>query len=176
MVRACRFYRSKYTNAQKEEVYMGVTQFEPTDARRALPCWDEPAIKATFVVTLVVPKALTALSNMPVVRSTLHNEPLRAQRPLTKTLPWQVSETDKDAELKTVTFDETPIMSTYLLAFVVGEFDYVEDKTSNGVVVRVYTPLGKSEQGLFALQVAVKTLPFYDGTLFADPDISRAQT
>lgn len=133
------FYRSKYTNAQKEEVYMGVTQFEPTDARRALPCWDEPAIKATFVVTLVVPKALTALSNMPVV-----------------------SETNKDADLKTVTFDETPIMSTYLLAFVVGEFDYVEDKTSNGVVVRVYTPLGKSEQGLFALQVAVKTLPFYD--------------
>ncbi len=87
-----------------------------------------------------------------------------------------MSETDKDAELKTVTFDETPIMSTYLLAFVVGEFDYVEDKTSNGVVVRVYTPLGKSEQGLFALQVAVKTLPFYDGTLFAESDISRAQT
>jgi hypothetical protein len=77
---------------------------------------------------------------------------------------WQVSEKSKDADLKTVTFDETPIMSTYLLAFVVGEFDYVEDKTSNGVVVRVYTPLGKSEQGLFALQVAVKSLPFYDGT------------
>jgi aminopeptidase N len=75
-----------------------------------------------------------------------------------------VSEKSKDADLKTVTFDETPIMSTYLLAFVVGEFDYVEDKTSNGVVVRVYTPLGKSEQGLFALQVAVKSLPFYDGT------------
>lgn len=87
-----------------------------------------------------------------------------------------MSETNKDAELKTVTFDETPIMSTYLLAFVVGEFDYVEDKTSNGVVVRVYTPLGKSEQGLFALQVAVKTLPFYDGMLFADPGISLAHT
>lgn len=55
-------------------------------------------------------------------------------------------------------------MSTYLLAYVVGEFDYVEDKTSNGVVVRVYTPLGKSDQGRFALDVAVKTLPFYDGT------------
>ncbi len=54
-------------------------------------------------------------------------------------------------------------MSTYLLAFVVGEFDYVEDKTRDGVLVRVYTPIGKREQGLFALQVAVKTLPFYDG-------------
>lgn len=133
------FYRSKYLNARKEETYMGVTQFEPTDARRAIPCWDEPTLKATFVVTLVVPKGLTALSNMPVAL-----------------------ESEEGESLKVVTFHETPIMSTYLLAFVVGEFDYVEDKTSHGVLVRVYTPLGKSEQGLFALQVAVKSLSFYD--------------
>ena len=46
-------------------------------------------------------------------------------------------------------------MSTYLLAFVVGEFDYVEEKDSNGVLVRVYTPVGKKEQGKFALDVSV---------------------
>lgn len=91
---------------------------------------------------------------------------------------------------KEVTFARTPIMSIYLLAYIVGEFDFVEDKTPNGVTVRVYTPLGKREQGnppkkvqkqhglsstfsltfllflfllgQFALQVAVKTLPFYD--------------
>ena len=52
-------------------------------------------------------------------------------------------------------------MSTYLLAFIVGEFDYVEGRDANGVLIRVYTPMTKSEQGHFALEVAQKTLPFY---------------
>ena len=54
-----------------------------------------------------------------------------------------------------MTFARSPVMSTYLLAFVVGEFDYVEEKDSNGVLVRVYTPVGKKEQGKFALDVSV---------------------
>lgn len=53
-------------------------------------------------------------------------------------------------------------MSTYLVAVVVGEFDYVEDKTSDGVLVRVYTPKTKKEQGRFALETAVKVLPYYN--------------
>jgi puromycin-sensitive aminopeptidase len=67
----------------------------------------------------------------------------------------------EDNTWKVVTYERTPIMSTYLLAFVVGEYDYVEDKDADGVLVRVYTPVGKKEQGQFALEVAVKTLPFY---------------
>jgi puromycin-sensitive aminopeptidase len=50
-------------------------------------------------------------------------------------------------------YERTPIMSTYLLAFVVGEYDFIEQRDSNGVLIRVYTPLGKTEQGKFALEV-----------------------
>lgn len=59
----------------------------------------------------------------------------------------------EEGELKRVTFAQSPIMSTYLLAFIVGEFDYVEEKDANGLLVRVYTPVGKAEQGRFALEV-----------------------
>jgi puromycin-sensitive aminopeptidase len=134
------FYRSKYTSPDGEERFGAVTQFEATDARRAFPCWDEPAIKATFDVTLVVPKDRVALSNMPVKSE---------------------SALKSDDSWKEVVYERTPVMSTYLLAFVVGEYDFVEGKDSDGVTVRVYTPLGKKAQGDFALQVAVKTLPFY---------------
>ena len=58
-----------------------------------------------------------------------------------------------DSKLRVV-FDTSPIMSTYLLAFIIGEYDYVEDIDSDGVRVRVYTPQGKKEQGRFALEVS----------------------
>ncbi|CAG8486022.1 10361_t:CDS:10 [Ambispora leptoticha] len=60
----CGFYRSSYTDATGSKKYLATNQFEATDARRAFPCWDEPAIKATFDVTLIVPTELVALSNM----------------------------------------------------------------------------------------------------------------
>lgn len=60
----------------------------------------------------------------------------------------------EDASLKVVTYARTPVMSTYLVAFVVGEFDYVEGKDSDGVFIRVYTPKGKTIQGQFALEVS----------------------
>ncbi|KAH3753711.1 hypothetical protein DPMN_188354 [Dreissena polymorpha] len=135
------FYRSKYTGPDGEDRYGASTQFEASDARRSFPCWDEPALKATFDITLVAPKNRVALSNMPVVSET---------------------EDTADSSLKVVKYSRSPIMSTYLLAFVVGEYDYVEATDKDGVLIRVYTPVGKKEQGQFALDVAVKTLPFYN--------------
>ena len=59
------FYRSEYTNDLGERRKLATTQFEPTDARRAFPCWDEPAQKASFQVTLVVPSDMAGVSNTP---------------------------------------------------------------------------------------------------------------
>lgn len=130
------FYRSVYEhNGEKKN--MAVTQFEPADARRCFPCWDEPACKATFKITLEVPSELLALSNMPVIDEKV------------------------DGSLKTLSFQESPIMSTYLMAIVIGLFDYVEGSTTDGIKVRVYCQVGKSNQGKFALDVAVKTLDLY---------------
>jgi len=134
------FYRSRYKNAKGEQKIMVSTQFEALDARRCFPCWDEPACKATFKCTLVCKTGLHALSNMPVERRSV----------------------EKKGELTRFEYMTTPIMSTYLLAFCVGEFDYVAGTTKNGVSIRVFAPPGRSEQGRFALDVAIRTLDIYD--------------
>lgn len=85
------FYRSQYKDAEGNTKHLVVTQFEACDARQAFPCWDEPAAKATFSVTLVVPFAMEALSNMPVKEITA-----------------------VESDVKTVYFEKTPIMSTYV--------------------------------------------------------------
>ena len=73
-----------------------------------------------------------------------------------------VVDSKEEGELKRVTFARSPIMSTYLLAFIVGEFDFVEEKDANGLLVRVYTPVGKAEQGRFALEVrTIVYVPLY---------------
>src|SRR3989344_4017319 len=132
------FYRSKYIH-NGEEKYLATTQFESTDARRAFPCIDEPSAKAVFDVTLMVPKEKTVISN------TIESEVL-----------------EHDGGYKSVKFESTPRMSTYLLAFIVGDFEYIEKKTKGGVMVRVFVTPGKSLQAKFALDVAVKTLDFYE--------------
>lgn len=131
------FYASTYEKDGVKKT-MAVTQFEAVYARRALPCWDEPALKATFSVHLTVDKGLVAVSNMPAIR-----------------------EEDQGAKVK-ISFDKTPVMSTYLLAFVIGEFDSIEGKTQDGVLVRIWTPPGKAEQGRFALDASIKILEFYN--------------
>lgn len=130
------WYRSKYDQDGTTK-WLATTQFESTSAREAFVCIDEPAAKATFDVTLHVDEALDAISNGQVVKSEISDG------------------------VKTVKFAQTPIMSTYLLAFLVGEFEYLETTNYEGVVVRVYTIPGKKDQGAFALDVAAKTLSFY---------------
>lgn len=132
------FYRSSYVY-EGQVHHMATTQFEATDARRAFPCFDEPAHKAVFHVSLVIPKGKTAISN---------------------TLP--VSKVEHEAGFEVVKFAPSPKMSTYLLAFIVGDFEYIEKKSKGGVLVRVYTTPGKIHQADFALDTTVKVLEFYE--------------
>ncbi|EEH16887.2 hypothetical protein PABG_06974 [Paracoccidioides brasiliensis Pb03] len=147
------FYRSKYTPVGTPSVgtpkddqnyYMLSTQFEACDARQAFPCFDEPNLKATFDFEIETPKYLVALSNMPV------------------------KETRQGSleDLQFVKFERTPVMSTYLLAWAVGDFEYVEALTErkyNGasIPVRVYTTRGLKEQARFALDYAHRTIDYF---------------
>ena len=133
------FYRSRYTDVDGNERYLATTQFEATDARRAFPCWDEPSTKATFDVTLVVPAELEAVSNMPIA-----------------------SETEARSGVKSVRFEETPVMSTYLLAFIIGNLTSVEQQADGGTLVRVWATRGKEEQCKFALEVSVDLLAYFN--------------
>jgi len=131
------FYRSRYEVAGKE-YHMATTQFEATDARRAFPCFDEPSAKAVFDIKLIVPNKSIAISN---------------------TMPISIRE--HSVGYQVVEFSPTPKMSTYLVAFIVGDLEYIEKKTKEGVLVRVFTTPGKKHQAEFALECAVKTLSFF---------------
>lgn len=138
------FYRSTYKSADGTEGILAVTQMEPTDARRAFPCFDEPALKAEFTVTLIADKKLTCISNMDVASET------EVQSKMSSELK------------KAVTFNKSPQMSTYLVAFIVGELNYIETNDFR-VPVRVYAPPGQDiENGRFSLDLAAKTLAFYE--------------
>ncbi len=133
------FYRSEYTNPEGEQSYLATTQFEATDARRAFPCWDEPAHKASFEVTLIIPADLAAVSNTPIIE-----------------------ESQPGPGLKSVKFGETPVMSTYLLAFVIGDLVGIHEQANQQTNVGIWTTRGKEDQGQFALDTSVKLLTFFN--------------
>lgn len=138
------FYRSSFKGANGEKTWFATTQMEPTDARRAFPCFDEPALKAEFTVTLVADKKYTCLSNMDVSSET------------------EIESKIDGSKKQAVKFNKSPVMSTYLLAFIVGELNYIETKNFR-VPIRVYaTKDQKIEDGQFSLELAAKTLAFYE--------------
>ncbi|KAK4185428.1 putative aminopeptidase [Podospora australis] len=146
------FYRSQYKPVvppaasvphDDEFHYMLSTQFESCDARRAFPCFDEPNLKSTFDFAIEIPEDQVALSNMPA-------------KSVTETKPGK----------KLVAFERSPIMSTYLLAWAVGDFEHIEaftDREYNGkkIPVRVYTTRGLKEQGQWALEHAPKIIDYF---------------
>ena len=128
------FYRSRF-EIDGQSRYIGVTQFEESDARRAFPCMDHPARKATFDVEMVVNAELTAISNGAVQ-----------------------SETPLENRKKSVQFERTPKMSTYLLFFGVGQFEFVQDTVDPRV--HVATTPGKLDYTSFGLTFGRQALKF----------------
>lgn len=134
------FYKAKYTDkATGETKYMATTQMEATDARRAFPCFDEPNLKAPFIIQLRSHKDYQHLSN---------------------TSPVDIVLEDDD---KITVFEATPAMSTYLVAFVVSELECVKSDVGR-VPVTVWATPGNEQEGQFAADLGARTIDFFEQT------------
>ncbi|KAL9931881.1 hypothetical protein V8E36_009196 [Tilletia maclaganii] len=178
------YYRATWEHGGKKGFY-GLTQFEPTSARRAFPLWDEPAIKATYAISMIHRSNTVSLSNMPVkstrpIALTEQVKLLRAHE-----LELKDAEKSKDGddaasagktegktesstdEWSLTTFETTPKVSSYLVAWANGPFKHLEAsyttaKTGRKVPLRIYATPEYIHQAQLALDVKVKALPVYE--------------
>ncbi|MXX91974.1 MAG: M1 family metallopeptidase [Chloroflexi bacterium] len=133
------FYISTFTDESGEERKIATTQFESTDARQAFPCFDEPAMKASFEIALTVPADLFAASNGPIISEVVSD----------------------DGSERTVKFGTTIKMSTYLVAFIVGPFEATDPVDVDGVPLRIIHPMGKGHLTSFALESGAFSLKYF---------------
>ncbi|MBM4440919.1 MAG: M1 family metallopeptidase [Candidatus Rokubacteria bacterium] len=132
------FYRSTYKDPSGVARVLAATQFEATDARRAFPCWDEPDFKAVFASTLVIDPAHTAVSNTAVVSET------------------------REGGKKVVRFADTIKMSTYLVAYVVGELEATEAVRVGNTPLKVWCVPGKKHLAAFGQEIGAASLAFFE--------------
>lgn len=132
------FYHSTYRDAAGAPRHLAATQFEATDARRAFPCWDEPAFKAVFSTTLAVDPALKAISN-----SRVHSESIEAGK-------------------RVVRFADTMPLSTYLVAFVVGDLEATEPILVGKTPLSIWCVPGKNHLTAFAQAISAFSLGFFE--------------
>ena len=131
------FYRSSYMDAWSgEKKWLAVTQLENTGARQAFPCMDEPDRKAKFTISITHDKTMTAVSNMPIKETT-----------------------EIDANTIKDSFEESKIMSTYLVACLVADFTFTPDPEDNSY--KVYYRDGKADQAAFAAGITRKFIEYY---------------
>ena len=145
------FFVDKYPTPSGDKLMLG-TQFEPTDARRVFPCWDEPVYRATYDITLVVREKLMAVANMP-----------------------EVSEKSLGNGWKEVVFARTPSMASYLVALYAGEFETLEGE-QDGVKLRIITTEGKRASAAYALESTKRLLAYFNeyfGTPYPLPKLDQ---
>ncbi|XP_037789937.1 endoplasmic reticulum aminopeptidase 1-like [Penaeus monodon] len=163
------FYLSSYKTASGEKRYIATTHFEPTAARAAFPCFDEPQLKAKFHLGIYREPHQFTLFNMPLQTSVKAEDSELVYVVLPIFLPPNMSvyhffEHSRFHDQ----FQESVEMSTYLVAFVVCDYDHVTNKTSNNVSVSVYAPPMMISQASYALRMATQILDFYE-TFFGVP-------
>jgi glutamyl aminopeptidase len=136
------FYRSLYTNSLGRQVPIATSKFQPTYARRAFPCFDEPSFKSTFSTVLVRPsEGYIALSNMPVDAEV---------------------EGSPSSGLTTVTFEKSVPMVTYLACFIVCDFEYEEKLTAtHQTKFRVYATPQQKDRVRYALDIGANITDFF---------------
>jgi aminopeptidase N len=135
-------YYSTYDDKDGKKIRFLTTQFEPAHARKMFPGWDEPAFKAKFTLSVLLPdkfKDYLAVSNTKI-----------AQR------------SPAGPNVTKITFEQTPAMSSYLAVLTVGKLERTDPTSVAGVEVAVVTPIGRKEQGSYAVEVTAKTLPYYN--------------
>ncbi|EER10713.1 Puromycin-sensitive aminopeptidase, putative [Perkinsus marinus ATCC 50983] len=137
-------YRSAYVDQYGKSKHLLCTQMEAIDARRAFPCIDEPSAKAVFRITVTTEAHRQVISNMP-----------EASRAL-------FAAEHSGSLMQRVTFMASPLMSPYLMALVVGEFEFLQSSTQRGTLVRVLATPGRKDQCHFALDTATRVLEWYE--------------
>jgi aminopeptidase N len=144
-------YAEKYHTPEGERIFLG-TQLEPTEARRILPCWDEPAFRATFQLTVRIPSAHTAVSNTPIT-----------------------SERTLGGGRREVAFAPTPAMSSYLLVLCVGELEALRDEI-DGVQLAIWTRRGRTGEARYAMEVTKQVVGYFNeyfGTRYPLPKLDQ---
>ncbi|KAF7338457.1 Aminopeptidase [Mycena venus] len=158
-----------YMSAWEEDgqtKYYALTQFEPTDARAAFPCWDEPLLKATFAITMVSHADTVNLSNMPAISEEIYQPGSSASKEAPE-MSEMLSSLPTEHKWKITRFQTTPPMSSYIVAFANGPFVHLEQKvvmplSGKTVPLRIYSTPDVIHQGAFALDVAARVIPIYE--------------
>ncbi|KAF8841202.1 hypothetical protein BDN67DRAFT_902084 [Paxillus ammoniavirescens] len=145
------YYKSTYEQDGATKVH-SLTQFEPTAARRAFPCWDEPLLKATFAITMISRADTVNLSNMSVASEMVYKAEADKTDDIALATLFSSLSAEEHAEdqWKITRFNTTPLMSTYLVAYANGHFAHLE------------TTPDAINQAQYALEVKAKVLPLYE--------------
>ncbi|CAE6452278.1 unnamed protein product [Rhizoctonia solani] len=178
------YYSSAHHEGQPRNYTL--TQFEPTAARRAFPCWDEPALKATYSVTMISREDTVSLSNMPAtnekpfVESEFSESEKGGVGKLVKMkMKTKVEGTTVNKKgWKITTFEKSPPMSSYLVAFANGHFEYLESSYTSPISGKT-RPLPTKDiihQAQFALDVKAKVLPIYEKVFDVEYPLPKLDT